>query len=52
MNILLLLKSCLALSYYNYLKTSLIHHIFTVEFLEQIEKEIQNCFSKVLLKLS
>lgn len=42
-----LLISCLALSFYQTLSSELIHYIFSIPFLDQIDEEIEYGFSKV-----
>ncbi|XP_049938097.1 FAST kinase domain-containing protein 1, mitochondrial [Schistocerca serialis cubense] len=43
---LAVIRSSLALCFYNSLPKALIHYIFTVDFLEWIEAELSQCYSK------
>ncbi|XP_047121376.1 FAST kinase domain-containing protein 1, mitochondrial isoform X2 [Schistocerca piceifrons] len=43
---LAVIRSSLALCFYNSLPKALIHYIFTVDFLERIEAELSQCYSK------
>lgn len=41
------LQSALSLSYFNKLPSSFVKQIFNVEFMEKLDSELDNCYSKV-----
>lgn len=45
---LALLSSAMALIFYQQLPLQLIHFIFTVEFLERVDRELRACYSRVM----
>lgn len=47
MNSLSIVQSCLALCYFKSLSEQLIHQVFTIDFIQQVEDEIKMCYSKV-----
>lgn len=49
---LCLIQCALALCYCNKLSNSLIKSIFNVEFLDKLDAELQNCYSKVCFFLN
>lgn len=42
-----ILQMCLALNMFGHLPAKLIHDIFNITFLDQLDEEISGCYSKV-----
>jgi len=48
LNALALLSSAMALNFFQQLPLQLTQFIFTVEFLERVDKELRACYSRVM----
>lgn len=47
MNSLCLLQICEGLCYFDYLPSNLLQHVFSIEFMEHLDKEILSCYARV-----